>query len=253
MKEEGTRFSALTAYDYPTARLVDAAGVDLILVGDSLGMALQGRKDTLSVTMEAMLYHTEMVSRAAERALVVADMPFMSYQISPAQALENAGRFVAESGAHAVKLEGPAEKFGDAARAIVRAGIPVLGHIGLTPQSVHQIGGYKIQGTGPEAEAALVREAKGLEECGCFAVVLELVRKEAARRATESIRIPTLGIGSGPHCDGQVLIMHDMLGFGAPGSFSKVYEDVAGAMKRAFAAYDEEVKNGTFPAEEHSR
>ena len=252
-KQDGTKITMLTAYDFPTARLLDASGIDCILVGDSLGMALQGHSDTLSVTMDAMVYHTSMVSRAAEHALVIADMPFLSYQVTPEEALRNAGRLVAEGGAHGVKLEGPASRFGEAITTILNAGIPVLGHIGLTPQSVHQIGGYKVQGAGPEACQRLIDEALGLEAAGCFAVVLELVQADTTAAITKALRIPTIGIGSGPDCDGQVLIMHDMLGFPTPASFLKVFGDAYSVMKQAFESYIHEVREGSFPGEEHTR
>ncbi len=252
-KQDGEKVAMLTAYDYPTARLMDAAGVECLLVGDSLGMALQGHADTLSVSMDAMVYHTSMVSRAAERALVIADMPFLSYQVTPEEALRNAGRLVSEGGAHGVKLEGPASRFGEAIATILNAGIPVLGHIGLTPQSVHQIGGYKFQGIGPEACQRLIDEALGLEAAGCFGVVLELVQADTAAAVTKALRVPTIGIGSGPDCDGQVLIMHDMLGFPTPASFHKVFGDACSLMKQAFEGYIREVREGSFPGEEHTR
>ena len=250
-KEQGERIAMLTAYDYPTARLMDAAGIDVLLIGDSCANAVMGLGDTISITMDAMMHHVSMVSRATERALVVADMPFLSYQISVEEAVRNAGRFVAEAGAHAVKLEGPADRFGDVIRAILRAGIPVMGHIGLTPQSVHQIGGYKVQGRDEESVRRLQEEALGLESIGCFALVLELVQADVAAAITEAVSIPTIGIGSGPGCDGQVLIMHDMLGFDEPPRFVKAFADIEGAMKQAFEAYRAEVKEGVFPGEEH--
>lgn len=250
-KQTGEKITALTAYDYPTARILDDCGIDVILVGDSCANNVMGLPDTLGITMDEMAHHVKMVSRAVQHALLVADMPFLSYQISPEDALRNAGRFVAECGAQAVKLEGPADRFGDAIRAILNAGIPVMGHIGFTPQSVHQIGGYKVQGRGDEARARLREEALALEEAGCFALVLELVQADVARDITETLHIPTIGIGSGAGCDGQILILHDILGFNPQRSFFKVFEDVASGIRRATETYIREVKTGTFPGKEH--
>ncbi|HIJ73930.1 MAG TPA: 3-methyl-2-oxobutanoate hydroxymethyltransferase [Candidatus Hydrogenedentes bacterium] len=250
-KESGEKITALTAYDYPTAKLLDEAGLDIMLVGDSVGWVVQGRDDSLGVTMDMMVYHTSLVARAAERAMVVGDMPFMSYQVSAAEALRNAGRFITEGGAQAIKLEGPADKFGDAIRAIVHAGIPVMGHLGFTPQSVHQIGGYKIQGRGDEARERLKEEALGLEAAGCFAVVLELVNADVAAEITQALTIPTIGIGAGSGCDGQILVVHDILGLGIRTKFSKVFGDAKSLMAKAFADYVKEVKEGAFPTAEH--
>lgn len=250
-KEAGGKLAVLTAYDYPTAQLVDEAGVDAVLVGDSLGMVVMGMQDTLRVTMDDITRHTQMVSRAVSHALVIADMPFLSYQISAEEALRNAGRLIAEGGAQAVKLEGSAEKFGPALQAILRAGIPVMGHIGLTPQSVHQFGGYKVQGRSPECRIRLKREALGLQEAGCFALVLECIPADLAEEITQSLSIPTIGIGAGAGCDGQVLVWYDMAGWGAA-RFTKTFADVRSQMSQAFRAYAEEVRNGTFPAQEHT-
>lgn len=250
-KQDGGKITALTAYDYPTAKLIDEAGIDIVLVGDSCANNVMGLEDTLGVTMDDMLHHTKMVSRAVHDALVVADMPFLSYQVSPEEALRNAGRFIAEAGAQAVKLEGPADRFGPAIQMILRAGIPVMGHIGFTPQSVHQIGGYKVQGRGEQAMERLKREAEGLEEAGCFAIVLELVQMKAAEEITGALSIPTIGIGSGPHCDGQVLVVNDMLGFNEERSFFEVYGDVPAVMRAAFQKYAADVRDGSFPGEEH--
>ncbi len=250
-KAAGEKIAMLTAYDYPTARLMDEAGLDVILVGDSLGTAVMGLPDTLGVTMDIMVHHTRMVSRAVERALVVADMPFLSYQVSPEEALRNAGRLVIEGGAQAVKLEGPAETFGPAIDAIRSAGIPVMGHIGLTPQSIHQIGGYKVQGRDPDAPQRLKEEAQGLEAAGCFAIVLELVTADLAAEITELLSIPTIGIGAGARCDGQVLVVHDILGLGLYTRFRKVYADLQAPMQQAFVDYVREVKEGAFPGKEH--
>ena len=252
-KLDGEKIVALTAYDYPMARLLDESDVDVILVGDSLGTAVAGLDDTLGVTMDQMVYHTRIVSRAVKRALLVADMPFLSYQVSPELALQSAGRLVAEGGAHAVKLEGPADRFGAAIEAITRAGIPVMGHIGLTPQSVHQIGGYKVQGVDERARERLLEEALGLQRAGCFSLVLELVVADVAGEITERLTIPTIGIGSGVQCDGQVLIMHDMLGFGPGYRFVKTFFDARSAIAGALAAYAREVREGSFPGPEHER
>ncbi len=251
-KKAGEKIAVLTAYDFPTAKLIDQSGVDVVLVGDSCGMVVMGRENTLGVTTDEMVYHTRIVSSAVEHALVVGDMPFLSYQITPAEAVRNAGRLIVEGGAQAIKLEGPAQRFGDTIRAILDASIPVMGHIGLQPQSIHQLGGYKIQGRDAEGRARLIDEAKGLEAIGCFAIVLECVPASLAKEITESVSIPTIGIGAGPHCDGQVLVMHDMLGMGKYTKFSKVYFDVGTAMKSAFESYVAEVKSGTFPTAEHS-
>jgi len=250
-KRAGEKIAMLTAYDYPTARLIDEAGVDAILVGDSLGMALMGRSDTLGVTMDDMVHHTRMVTRAVSRCLVVADLPFLSYQVNPEEALRNAGRLVAEGGAQAVKLEGGTDKYGAAIATILRAGVPVMGHIGLTPQSVHQFGGYKVQGRNEEARARLKAEALGLQEIGCFAVVLECMPPTLAAEISASLSIPTIGIGAGPDCDGQVLVLHDMLGWGET-RFTRTFADVRGVMKQAFTDYATEVRSGSFPAKEHT-
>lgn len=250
-KDSGEKITVLTAYDYPTAKIMDQAGIDAILIGDSVGMAVQGHSDCLSVTMDTMIYHIEMVARATEHAMVIGDMPFMSYQLSPQDALRNAGRFVAEGGAHAVKLEGGVDRFGIAIRTIINAGIPVMGHIGLTPQSINQIGGYKVQGRDEYAQERLKNEAIGLQEAGCFAIVLELVQADIAREISQMLSIPTIGIGSGSGCDGQVLVTHDMLGIGRQSKFVKRYCDFESQMKDAFESYIKDVKDGTFPGEEH--
>lgn len=251
-KRAGEKIAMLTAYDYPTARLMDESGaIDAILVGDSVGMAVMGRRDTLSVTMDTMVHHTEMVSRAVKRALIIADLPFLSYQLNAEEALRNAGRLVAQAGAHCVKLEGSAQKFGDAIRMILNAGIPVMGHIGLTPQSVHQFGGYKIQGRDEAGRQRLKQEALGLQDAGCFAVVLECMPPDLAAEITQSLTIPTIGIGAGAGCDGQVLVLHDMLGWGAT-KFTKQFGDVRGVMAQAFLDYAREVKAAEFPAVEHT-
>jgi len=240
----------LTAYDYPSAKILDECGVDIILVGDSCGMVVMGRPDTLSVTMDEMVHHTRIVSRGVKNSLLVADMPFLSYQVSPQEALRNAGRFLAEAGANAVKLEGSVAKFGESISAILRSGIPVMGHIGMTPQSVNQFGGFKVQGRGPESRARLREEARGLDEAGCFALVLECIPADLAAEITADVSIPTIGIGAGPSCDGQVLVLHDILGWGAT-RFSKTFGDVRSLMREACTGFIEEVKAGKFPGKEH--
>jgi 3-methyl-2-oxobutanoate hydroxymethyltransferase len=247
------RIACLTAYDYATARLIDAAGIQVALVGDSLGMTVLGYETTLPVTMEEMLHHTAAVARGVEQALVVADMPFMSYQVSCEQALTNAGRFLKEAGADAVKIEGGRRRV-DTVCALVDNGIPVLGHVGLTPQSVRQLGGYKVQGKQPEAARELIEDACALADAGLFALVLECVPKELAAEITKRIAIPTIGIGAGAACDGQVLVTHDLLGMYSDLSpkFVKRYAELGPIMQEAFMAYREEVESGEFPAPEHS-
>lgn len=250
-KREGEKIAMITAYDFPTASLIDASGMDVILVGDSVGMAVMGLEDTLAVSMDVMLHHTKMVSRAAKRAMVVADMPFLSYQVNAEEALRNAGRLVAEGGAQAVKVEGSVEKFGPAIQMILRAGIPVMGHIGLTPQSVHQLGGYRVQGRSVADRDRLKEEALALQETGCFAIVLECMPPDLAAEISQSLEIPTVGIGAGAECDGQVLVLHDMLGWGQT-RFTKSFGNVRGEMEKAMAAYIEEVRGASFPAAEHT-
>jgi 3-methyl-2-oxobutanoate hydroxymethyltransferase len=248
-KARGTRLSMLTAYDYTTARLLDAAGVDSLLVGDSLGMVVQGQPDSLAVTLDEMIYHTRMVMRGVRRSLVVTDMPFMSYQVSPQQALENAGRLIKEGNAHAVKLEGGVRSAA-AVAAVTSADIPLMGHIGLTPQSVRRLGGFKVQ----RDAARLLDDALAVEAAGAFALVVECVPAELGGRITEAVKIPTIGIGAGPHCDGQVLVTPDLLGLFSDfrPRFAKQYADLGGAMRDAVEAYCREVREGTFPGPEHS-
>jgi 3-methyl-2-oxobutanoate hydroxymethyltransferase len=245
--------SAITAYDYASARLVDEAGLDILLVGDSLAMVMQGHENTLAVTMDEMLLYTRGVRRAVKRALLVADMPFGSYHTDDREALANAIRFVKESGAEAVKLEGGRER-GDLIRRITAAEIPVMGHIGLTPQSVHRMGGYKVQGKTMQAIDELRTDALALEEAGCFAIVLEGVPRELAHIITEELRIPTIGIGAGPNCDGQILVLHDMMTmtFSPPAKFVRRYADVAGVMRKALEEYRHDVEARTFPADAES-
>ena len=252
-KRRGERFSMLTAYDYPFARVFDAAGIDVLLVGDSLANVVQGLETTLPVTLDEIVYHTRMVARGARRALVVADMPFGSYQTSADDAVRAAVRLVKEGGAHAVKLEGGARR-AEAIAAIVAAEVPVMGHVGLTPQSIHAMGGYRVQGRSDAGRARVRADALAVQEAGAFAVVLEGMPSGLAREITSELAIPTIGIGAGADCDGQVLVMHDMLGLNDAGtpSFVKQYASLgllAGQAARAFAA---EVADGKFPGPEHS-
>lgn len=247
-----TPLVAVTAYDYTFARLADQAGVDLLLVGDSLGMVVQGRSDTLGVTLEQMAYHTAAVDRGRERALVVADLPFRAYKASPAQALDSATYLMAEAGCEMVKLEGGRPML-ETVTFLSERGIPVMGHLGLTPQSVHQLGGFRVQGRDPDQAAALVEEALDLERAGARALVLEAVPRDLGRRVSEALAIPVIGIGGGPDCDGQVLVLHDLLGLseGFRPRFAKRYTDGAGTARDALAAYAAEVREGHFPADEH--
>lgn len=254
MKAAGHKIAAVTAYDHPSGRLADAAGMDLVLVGDSLGTALQGHDTTLPVTMDQMIYHTAMVSRAVRRALVVGDMPFMSYQPGIAAALANAGRFLAEGGATAVKLEGGHAAALERIAALVEAGIPVMGHVGLTPQSVHAMGGYRVQGKGEADAERVVREARAVEEAGAFAIILEGIPEKLAKQVTEAVSIPTVGIGAGVHCDGQILVWHDLLGIteGRVPRFVKPYARVGATIRKALKAYARDVADGTFPGSDHT-
>ena len=252
-KQRGEVITMLTAYDYPTALAEDQAGIDSILVGDSLGMVVLGYPNTLSVTMDDMLHHSKAVSRGAKYALLIGDMPFMSYQVSIEEAVRNAGRFLQEAGMDAVKLEGGRERI-DAVRAIVNAGIPVMGHIGLTPQSINQLGGFRTQGKTAIAAKRLLEDALLLEEAGCFGLVLESVPAKLAELISSKLSIPTIGIGAGVGCDGQVLVTHDLLGLfdRFTPKFVKKYADFHDAMQTAFANYIEDVETKHFPAEEHS-
>ncbi len=253
MKVLGERITVLTAYDYAISSILDECGVDMILVGDSLGMVVLGYDTTLPVTMEDMLHHTKAVSRAALNSLVIADMPFLSYQVSPQLALANAGRFLQEAGAQAVKLEGGRDT-AETVRKITSAGIPVMAHIGLTPQSIHQIGGFKVQGKKEDAALRIIEDAKILEEAGAFSIVLELVPEKLAEEITKTISIPTIGIGGGVHCDGQVLVINDMLGLydKFTPKHVKKYANLNPEIKKAVRSYITEVKNCTFPDIEHS-
>ncbi len=253
MKEKGEKISMLTAYDYSTALVVDEAGIDMVLIGDSLGMVMLGYDSTLPVTMEDMLHHTKAVSRAVEHAMVIGDMPFMSYQASQDEAVANAGRFLKEAGAHGIKLEGGRE-VADLTRRIVSAGIPVMGHLGLTPQSIHQLGGYKVQGKKKEAAERIIEDAKMLEEAGAFSIVLECVPEKLAEEITASLEISTIGIGAGIHCDGQVLVVNDMLGMFEKFTpkFVKKYANLNTNIREAVGQYIDEVKSEVFPGKEHS-
>lgn len=244
---------SVTAYDYATARLVDEAGLDFVLVGDSLAMVMQGLESTLAVTMDEMLVYTRGVRRAVKRALLVADMPFGSYQADDREGVANAIRFVKEAGAEAVKLEGGRER-AELVRRITGAEVPVMGHVGLTPQSVHRMGGYKVQGKTMAAIDALRADALALEDAGCFAIVLEGVPRELAKVVTEELRIPTIGIGAGPDCDGQILVLHDMMtmAFSAPAKFVRRYADVSGMMSAALGEYKRDVEARVFPADGES-
>lgn len=252
MKQEGRKVTVLTAYDYPTARLVDNGGVDAILVGDSAGVVFSGYENTLPVTMDEMLYHVKAVVRARPKALVIADMPFMACQCGELEALKNCGRMLQEGGAEAVKIEG-GTNMATIIRAVTEMDIPVMGHVGLTPQSVHRMGGYKVQGRKDQAER-IFEDARAIQEAGAFAVVLEGIPAKLAARITESLEIPTIGIGAGPACDGQVLVIHDILGLCEKYSpkFVKRYADLSPMITEAARQYVSEVRNGIFPAEEHS-
>lgn len=252
-KRRGSKITMLTAYDATMARLLDRAGIDVLLVGDSLGMVIMGYETTLPVTLEAVLHHTRAVSNGAARALVVADMPFLTYQVSLPEAVRNAGRLIQEGGAAAVKIEGGAAMV-DTVRRLVEVGIPVMGHLGLLPQSVHQLGGYRLAAdTDAEAEQ-LVRDARALEAAGAFSIVLEFVTGELARTVTGELAIPTIGIGAGPHCDGQVLVSYDAFGLFdrfVP-AFVKRYAELGGEMVEAARKYIADVQEGRFPAPEHT-
>jgi 3-methyl-2-oxobutanoate hydroxymethyltransferase len=253
MKEEGKKIVMLTCYDYPTALIMNEVGIDILLVGDSLGMVVLGYEDTLPVTMEDMIRYTQAVARGNKDSLLVTDMPFLSYEASKEEAIKNAGRLIKEAGAQAVKTEGGKE-MAEIVKAIVDVKIPVMGHIGLTPQSVHKLGGFKVQGkTAPQIKK-LIEDAQALEEAGVFSIVLECVPAEVARMITERVKVPTIGIGAGPYCDGQVLVTHDLLGLFdrfVP-KFVKQYADLRKILKGAFTKFKEEVGKGEFPTQEHS-
>lgn len=253
MKEKGERIVALTCYDALFARLLDASGIDILLVGDSLNQVLAGASSTLSASLEQMIYHTTIVRRGTERAMVICDMPFLSYQISPDEALRNCGRAMKETGCQAVKVEG-GQPIAPTVRRLVDAGIPVMGHIGLTPQSVHALGGYHVQGRDDATADRLRADAKALEDAGAFAVVLELLPAPLSSQITKSLIIPTIGIGAGPACDGQVLVLHDMLGLNEQFSakFVKKYAALAEDVREAARLFAAEVREGRYPGPEHS-
>ncbi|RJQ16239.1 MAG: 3-methyl-2-oxobutanoate hydroxymethyltransferase [Nitrospiraceae bacterium] len=252
-KKEGKKITMLTAYDYPFARIVDEAGIDAVLVGDSLGMVVQGLENTLPVTMDEMIYHTKMVTRAVKNAMVIGDMPFMSYQASIEEALKNAGRFLKEGGASAVKMEGGAEIAGHI-RAMTKSDIPVMAHIGLTPQSIHRMGGYKVQGKTEEAAMKLIEEAHIVEDAGAFSLLLEAIPMGLGKIISEELSIPAIGIGAGPHCDGQILVLHDVIGLFerfVP-KFVKQYANVKEDALKAIKTFKEEIERGAFPSDEQS-
>ncbi|OGW94823.1 MAG: 3-methyl-2-oxobutanoate hydroxymethyltransferase [Omnitrophica bacterium RIFCSPLOWO2_01_FULL_45_24] len=252
-KREGRKITMLTAYDYPMARLVDEAGIDVILVGDSLGMVVLGYESTVPVTMDEMIHHSKAVRRGTKYAFLVGDMPFMSYQVSKEEAVRNAGRFMKEAGCDAVKLEGGDEVL-DVTRAIIDAGIPVLGHLGLTPQTISKLGGYKIQGKDAKAAKRILEQALKLKDAGCFAIVLECVPDKVAKLITEKLMVPTIGIGAGPYCDGQVLVTNDMVGLFdrfVP-KFVKQYVKLSTLISDGLKKYRDEVEKGIFPDQAHS-
>ncbi len=253
MKKKGKKIAMITAYDYPTALLVDRAGVDIVLVGDSLGMVVLGYESTIPVTLEDVIHHTKAVSRAVKRALVVADMPFMTFNVSVEEAIRNAGRLIKEGGAEAVKLEG-GEEVKHVVKALVDAGIPVMGHAGLTPQRIAMFGGYRVRGKSVAIAKKLIKDAKALDEAGVFSIVLELMTAEVAKVITEEVSVPTIGIGAGPYCDGQVLVFHDMLGLFERFTprFVKKYANLGEIILKAVQEYVKEVKSGEFPSKEHS-
>jgi 3-methyl-2-oxobutanoate hydroxymethyltransferase len=252
MKKAGEKIACLTAYDYPLAKILDEAGLDIILVGDSAANVFAGERTTLPITMEEMLYHTKVVCHGVKNALVVADMPFLSYQTSVADAVRNAGRFL-KIGASAVKLEG-AEPVIEAIKRLVELGIPVMGHVGLTPQSIRTIGGYKLQGTTDETADRIAHDAQMLEAAGCFSVVLEKIPASLAQKITIALSIPTIGIGAGPHCDGQILVLHDILGLFQDfmPKYVKRYAQLGETVSKAVKQYRDDVKKGAYPAKEHS-
>lgn len=249
----GEKLTMVTVYDYPSAKMVEEAGIEMILVGDSLGMALLGYDNTLPVTMDEMIYHTKAVTRGVSHTFVIADMPFLSYHLSVEESVANAGRFLKEAGAHAVKLEGGKERL-EVITAIISAGIPVLGHLGLMPQSVHQMGGFKVQGKSREQAQQILLEAKLLEKAGVFGLILECIPAPLAKVITQEVSVPTIGIGAGPHCDGQVLVWHDLLGITQQikPRFVKQYADLHGQIHQALVNYKKEVESGDFPQKEHS-
>ena len=253
-KKEGRKLTMLTAFDYLTASQIDAAGIDMILVGDSLGMVGLGYENTLPVTMEEMLHHTKAVKRGVKNALIIGDMPFMSYQLSEDEALDNASLFLKEAGAEAVKMEGASERIVELVERLTSIGIPVTGHLGLTPQSIHQLGGYDVQADTAEAAKTLMKEAKAIQKAGAFSLVLEKVPADIGKKVSEALKIPTISCGGGPGCDGQVLVTSDMLGLFTEfkPKFVKRYAKLSEEMKKAFESFRQEVEEGKFPGKEHS-
>ncbi len=253
MKRKGLKIAMLTAYDFPTARVAEEAGVDVVLVGDSVAMTKLGYESTLPVTMDEMMHHVKAVKRGLSRALLVADMPYLTYELDAKEAARNAGRFMKEGGAHAVKLEGGME-IAPIIKELIKVNVPVIGHVGLTPQAVNRLGGYKVQGRKPQDAERILTEARVLEGAGVCAVVLECVPAELAKEITKRLQIPTIGIGAGPNCDGQVLVSDDMLGLteGAPHKFVKRYADLRSTALAAVAEYCRDVRDGSFPGPEHS-
>ena len=253
MKQKGEKIAMITAYDYSTAKLIDEAGMPLILVGDSLGMVMLGYETTIPVTMDEMIHHTKAVVRGTQHAMVIGDMPFMTYHVTTEDALRNAARFIQEGGAQSVKLEG-GETVAEKVKKLVECGIPVMGHIGLTPQSVHQFGGFKVVGKTPEAAVRLLNDAKALEEAGVFAIVLETVPAPLSKLVTEKVSVPTIGIGAGPDCDGQVQVVHDLLGLFTDfvPKHAKQYTVLCDTIRAAVSDYISEVKEGSFPTEKQS-
>jgi len=251
-KQEGRKITMLTAYDYPSGRLIDEAGMDMILVGDSLAMTVLGYESTIPVTMDEMVHHSKAARRGVKYALLIGDMPFMTYNIGDKETIRNAGRFIKEGGCGAVKIEGGAE-MADTVKSLVRSGIPVLGHIGLTPQTATQLGGFRVQGKDAKSARKLVDSALALEKAGCFAIVLECVPDKLAEMISGKLEIPTIGIGAGPHCDGQVLVTNDMIGMydRFTPKFVKKYADLWPQLSNAFKRYREDVENGKFPSREH--
>ncbi|MCH8744132.1 MAG: 3-methyl-2-oxobutanoate hydroxymethyltransferase [Chloroflexi bacterium] len=253
MKVKGEKIPMITAYDYTSARFADAAEIPVVLVGDSLGMVMMGYDSTIQVTLDDMVHHTKMVSRGSQNALIIADLPFMTYQVDPAQALTNAARLIQEGGAQSVKLEG-GQSVAETVHRIVECGIPVMGHLGLTPQSINALGGYRVQGRQRKEAVQLLQDAKALEDAGAYAVVLELVPTQLARLISQRLTIPTIGIGAGPGCDGQVQVLHDMLGLFTDfkPKHAKRYANLAEEIKEAFVQYAREVREGEFPTDQQS-
>ena len=253
-KERNEKIVALTAYDFPVAKIMDASGIDLILVGDSLGMVVLGYENTIPVSMEEMIHHTKPVARAAKNALVVGDMPYFSFHLSEEESVYNASLFLKEAGAHAVKIEGASRKRLKLIEALIEAEIPVMGHVGLTPQSIHHFGQFKVKGKDVDEAEKIIQDALNLEKAGVFSVVMECIPKELAKLITERLRVPTIGIGAGPYCDGQILVFHDLVGFsnGYLPKFVKKYVDIHELLHRAIQEYRDDVREGKFPADNHS-